>query len=225
MSENQHEQLMAEYHRVIAQRNSARRLLMGFCILTIMIFGMFTWRAGEGFAHQGLQVVGDQVGQHLQANSQEYTLMLSKTATQILSAYRLAISRQIEKDLPKLEVVTHEELTKLNQYTQARWKDFEYELKNMSADHEKIMKEELAKILTEEQANELFLAYGLEVEGRMQTFLKSAFGEHLRVGEQIASNIHRITELEPELSHPVDVHHAIGLILELAGLEFQNMQF
>ena len=112
----------------------------------------------------------------------------------------------------------------MNKFTQERWKDFEKELTAMAKDQEKIVEEELNKIVSEERAHQIIEKYGDEMNSRLENFVMKTFGQHVRVGEQIAANLAHITELEPDVEHPVSIHHSVGLLLELAGLEFQDIE-
>ena len=223
MTEQNHQKLIVEYQQAVRTRVRLRRSLMGVAFGAFILFGIMLWDAGKGFASHGLNTVKQEVTDQIQANSNQYTNSLSNAAENVLAAYKAAAFVQVQRDLPKFEAITQRELNTLNKFTQERWKDFEKELLAMSKDHASIVDEEMRKIVAPERAKQILEKYGDEMNGRFENFVKTSFGDHVRVGEEIAANLNHISELEPDIGHPVSIHHSLGLLLELAGIEFQEI--
>ena len=224
MSQENHARLIEEYHEAVSGRARLRRILTSVMLAAFVVFGMLLYSNGKTFASSGLKSVHAELSDHLRSNGPHYADSLAHVAGGVATAYKDAALKQLKTDLPKLEKVTEKELGELNNFTQKRWGDFEKELATMSKEQEAIIREELGKIVSEGRAKEIAANYGTELDERIQRFLTSSFTEHLRVGEQIAHNLNRITELEPDINPPLDVNHAIGLTLELAGLEIQDIE-
>ena len=223
MSDDTTQELISKYQESVRARARARWCISGIVLCAIAVFCLQLWRDAVHFSNYGVGEVKEQVSNHLLSNSSSYLQPLSQATSQVAERYQRVILNQIEKDLPKFEAVAHRELVKLEQFSQKRWQDFEREFQSMATEQMTVVTAALEGIVGKERATQIAKHYGNEVDREIATLLNTAFAKQIKVGENIAHNVDRLSELEPRGSKPISVHQSIGLALELAGLEMQEM--
>jgi len=218
------DKLITAYKESIQKSSRARRTVAILHIATYLIFLFAIYQSFRTFTEYRLPELWQTVGIELSSDSDQYARQLLFAAHKVSPAYWTSFKRQFTKDWPKYEGDVKQELETLTKYVGKRWPRFESALKEMALAQHKIIQKELGISLGPERAHKIAMAYRKAVKERFRALLATWIKQHIEVGSQLESNFRILLSTEPDIPRPIAQREALGLFLELIGLELQAME-
>ena len=221
MSENN--KLIEEFKNSVAQKNRARIAIGGLILTTVVLFSFVAWKSLNGFLDSGVPEISNLLISRLTKNSDNYLQQVNSSASKVAPVYSREMQSALEKEWPNIEKAGEAELVALNKYTQNKWPEIQSNLSKIADDQNKVIKEELSKVLGQEQSEQIVESYTLAALDNFNNVIKSSFAQHTATGHSVGENLSKIVEREPDVNSDVDMNEAVGLSLEVLGSELQEI--
>lgn len=215
------EEIIQEFRESSKKLKSISRYLTLGIVGVILLFLVLILGSFKNFANQGVPQLVVSLQGHAGPLAQKYGPKLSQAMSTALPAFASSFHKTLEKDMPKIEEQMSSEAEKLEKYLENKWPDYEKEIHRMIVEQEDVIRREFSGVLSEDKAENLALAYGQAVTLKYHQFLHKDMNKHVDAADQIAQNLQKIGD-EEKSSEPLNMQEALGLFLELAGLELQS---
>lgn len=143
-------------------------------------------------------------------------------AGNLYPVYADAFQKMFDQDLPKMEEEFHRQMEGLDKYAQGRWPLFQKDLNKIIYDQEAYITQQMRTLVGEKQAKEVAHMYRTSAVQKITEHLLIGLTDHQIVLDEIRENLDRIVFTEPDIVPPVNVQEAIGMLVELAGVNLQK---
>lgn len=201
------------------------RLCLSLAVLTaIVTFAYAGWRAVKSFADVGAAKVSELVLHDVSRDSPRYGKELKASAELLLPIYEKTFREQFQKDAPLLRKSFERELKLLEAHATNQWPEFERELKLTVEAQNTAVVSAFERVVGREQAKTIANNYAEAISVMLHDLGENELRRHVAAGQSIGHNLQLVLESEPDLPKPIDAHEAVGLVLELAGLELQKLR-
>ena len=136
--------------------------------------------------------------------------------------YTKEFQTMLETSFPEMKQTLFNELKLLEGYAQGRVKEIEESVSVMAFNQQVLIHEKLVELVGEDEADRVSELYKSAVRERLQTFLLDHLVEHQDVVDSIRKNLDKLARTEPDILPPIELQEAIGMFLELAGIQLQE---
>lgn len=215
------EDLIREFRESSQKLKSISRYLTLGIVGVILIFLVLILSSFRNFAKHGVpQLVGALEG-HASPLVQKYAPSISSAINNALPAFANSFHKTLEGDLPKIEEQMSAEAERLEKYLEGKWPEYEQQIQKLILEQEDVLRKEFSGTLSEDKVEDLALAYGHALSQKYHKILHKDMNQHVDTADKIAQNLQKIGDQE-KTEDPVNLQEALGLFLELAGLEMQS---
>lgn len=215
------QELIEEFRNSSQKLKSTSRFITLGIVGIILVFLILIFSTFRTFANQGVPQLVSSLQLQAAPLAQKYSPKITSAIQDAIPAFANAFHKTLEKDLPNIERQMSEEASRLENYLENKWPLYEQEIQKMILEQEETIVKEFSDVLTEEAAENLAFAYGDALNNRYQKLMHDDLKEHIDVADSIAQNLQKIAEQE-NVEKPINLQEALGLFLELAGIEIQS---
>lgn len=214
--------LIATLRRLEKNRALARRcvslLLLGVIAVNICLL----WSAIMDFKNNRLPEFVSAMGTEMTYISPKFADDLTHMFNRLYPRYIAAFQKTFERDGPVIKEKADEEMRKLQDYAFKRLPNLEAGILDVRSASEHMVREEMSKFVTPEEAEQISEAYGKALQDKYNEILSTTLNEHVKVAEQIGDNLQEMIATEPDIKQPIEMQEALGILLELSGVELQK---
>lgn len=213
---------------IAAYRNTARRLarvkrLTSLAIvLLVLAFAVLLYRKITHFRDHEVTRFSAALAQNISGMapqvSEDLSAMVNRVSPHCITAVQNTIARRGPAVRRRLET----EMQLLDAYAQERWPAIEKALLDLALAQERVIQEEFAAVIGATEAESIGHAYAYVLMDKYEDLLAGAFKEHAEAASSVGDSLSRMMELEHDIGKPIDMNYALGVLLELAGLELQK---
>lgn len=214
--------LQNELARTAKARDRAQLTLVAVQLGLCVFFVLGMWGAFSGFLERGLEPTTNVLASYLQRSSGRYLKEANATAQRVLPKLTAAVSEEIDARLPELEQRADQEKVRLAKLFHRHWPKMEREFAILVEEQTKIVEQEFGIKVTPERAKSIAAAYRTTLPARAAALGGELFGKHVDALERLRHSAAKLSKKEADLINPSDPVEALGLSLELAGLEVQE---
>ena len=216
------ESVKDQYEESIKKLRIARKTITVSLVAVILLALMSIWSAANGFMDEGLPEFANELHRGIHPVAVSHLDDVQDAIGEVFPVYSKEFQEMFSKNLPLMEAALDSELTKLEAYAQKRWPDFQNSIERLAFDQERLVVESLEKIVGEDRAAHVNKMYEDEIRRRVEDFFLNNLVEHQDVIDDIRANLDKLARTEPDIIPPVELHEAIGVLLELAGVKLQQ---
>lgn len=213
--------LIAAYRQAVHNRTNARRTVGVLILLIVVVYLSLIWNTISVFRERGLPefsaTLGAEVSAYLPEASDQVRAMLDR----VVPIYMQAFNNTFERDKEKYSEVLLTEFEKLKEYAIARTPAMEEALAQLVLDQEQAGHEALTEIMSEDQFEEVALAYQTAFRRQMHEMLNKHLEEHVMTAGNIIDKLQTLAKIEPP-PPTGDSQYLMGQVVELLGLEMQD---
>jgi hypothetical protein len=216
--------LIENYEVACKKLKRARMSVSGLILSLILGFALISICTVKDFAKNDIAQVASLVVQNFSNDSANYSALLSGAVNRILPVYQKALSSQIEKDTPLVQAAVQRETELFYKHVENKWPEFDREINELAKAQQMEIQTALAKVVGQDQAEKIKNNYGEAISAMVEDLANQELKTHAAAGRGIGQNLYLLLETESDLPKPVDLNEAVGLLLELAGVELQNIR-
>lgn len=191
---------------------------LGLCVF--FVIGM--WNAFSGFLDRGIGPTTNVLARYLERSSGRYLTQVNETARRVVPKLTAALSQEIDQRLPHLEQQAEAEKIRLAHLFHKQWPKMENEFAILVDEQTKIVEQEFGVKVTPERAKAIAAAYRTALPNKAVAMGERLFGKHADALAKLRVTASKLSKKEADLINPSDPVEALGLSLELAGLEVQE---
>ena len=136
--------------------------------------------------------------------------------------YVEAFQTMFERDMDKMQAECIAQMELIEAHARERWPDVEKGLGSFVFSVEETCKAELGQYVTAGDVETVRVSCGKALHERYEQLLAQRLRDHVAVAREIGENLDRMLAAEPDISRPIAITDALGVTLELAGLELQQ---
>lgn len=216
------ELLRDELTRTAKARDRAQYVILGTQLVLCVFFVLGMWRSFSGFIDRGLVPTTNVLAEYLQKSSGRYLDQMNAATKRVVPKLAAAMSNEFTMMLPALERRAAEERGHVIRALHAQMPAIERELNKLAIEHSKIVEQEFGMKVGPERARRIADAYKTALPAQTAELGEKLFGRHARQLNHLRASARQLASKESDLVSPADPVEALGLSLELAGLQLQE---
>ncbi|MBN1675858.1 MAG: hypothetical protein JXR37_32745 [Kiritimatiellae bacterium] len=216
------EELKALWYKTQRKRHFARRCITLLLLGVVAVHVGLLWATVKDFRHNRIPDFAAAMSAEAANISPRFVADLQSMLNRLNPHYMRTFENMFVRDWPKMKETALREMRQLDVYARQRWPQIEAGINDLVVTSEEVAREELAKFATPEDVKTISVAYGKALHEKYEVILTSTLKDHAAVAEDIGENLEKMIETEPDIQPPVEMQEAVGILLELAGLELQQ---
>ena len=204
------------------ERLRTARWCIGVLLVATLLFHVYVVYASvASFRDNDMVEFSDAFSEQLMLLAPKFEPQVTDMAHRLYEHYVNVVSDRMERDGPRVKDAIHVELVQLDAHAQDRWPQIEEGILDLFTESEAIIRDELAGELTDEEIEAVVDLYAQATVDYFDDYLQRRFAEHVLLADNIGNHLNAIMEREPNITSPVNIEEALGIMLELAGEELQ----
>lgn len=216
------QELIAAYRQTGKNRALARRCITLLILGVILVHIGLLWAIIRDFRYNRMPEFVAAMSTEMANISPKFIDDVRDMVNRLYPHYVSVFQKMFERDWPKIKEITLEEMRLLDAHAQKSFPEIEKGIVEVVLTSEETLQEELNKFVSPAEVEETAVAYGKALQKKYDTFLSITFREHVNVSKEIGGNLEKIIAMEPDITQPVDMQEALGILLELVGTELQK---
>lgn len=210
-----------------AWRDSDRSRAFAHRCVTLIIIGVvavhigFMWVAVHDFYRLKTPEFAAEVSVQMAEISPMFVDELRGMVNRLYPRYVSVFEQMFERDYVVLRDTAKAEMRLLDEYAQKRWPDIENGIHDIVITAEEVALEEMGRFVTAPEAEEISAAYGAALQKKYDDVLTVRLRQHVALCEEIGANLEKLSATEPDIQPPIKLRSALGMMLELMGIELQ----
>lgn len=220
------EDLIAGYENAKAELKKAKRII-GSIIFVIVITNVLVMvTSTRNFAKNRTGEFALALTQNMKPVATNHLPQVQGIAKNLAPIYYKELNKMLRKEIPAIETRVRADLDELESFAISSWPSFQDEITMMFVHQENNILGRLEKLLgkriEEGEAQRISNAYKVALTQRIEKSWQNLLTEHQKLVGDIGSNLEALTSTEPDLNRNVEIEEALGIMLELAGIELQS---
>ncbi|MBN1673331.1 MAG: hypothetical protein JXR37_19960 [Kiritimatiellae bacterium] len=201
-----------------ASRWAVRGLILGVVALFVVLFVCVI----SDFRRRKLPAFAAQLGNRMSLLSGKFSDDMSRMLQRVQPRYVAAFTRMFEEKGPEVKAQIEREMRKLDAFATQRRPQMREAVLALANAQAQVIRAEIEGIVGPAEAAQLEQACAAALTDRYEELVASTLSKHTEVAESIGASLDQMLETEPDIRKPVEPTRALGILLELAGLELQQ---
>jgi hypothetical protein len=217
-----HSELINAYHLSVKNRAVARRCTTLLTLGVVFVFVGLLWAEFNDFRYRKMPDFCTALSNEAADMTQGLSKDLMAVVNRVYPYYLTVFDQMFQRDLPTFDTELKNQLSQLDTFAQGEWPLIEKEITELILTTEEVSTEALAKFLSPDDARALSDKYAAVVGEQLTTYFDTRLHQHVAVAKNIGAQLDQISTMEPDMQRPVELTEALGLLLELSGIELQR---
>lgn len=217
-----HSELIRAYRESVRSRAVSRRASTLLVMGVIFVFLGLLWAEFNDFRYRKMP----EFMSALTTQASEMAPILSKDlmdlANRVYPYYTDVFYQMFQRDMPAFQKELDEQYKQLETFAQGEWPAIEQGIADLIITTEETSLAELNRIISPDDAVAVSHAYAGVIGEKLTDYFNTRLHKHVEVAKNIGSQLDQITHLEPDMNRPIELTEALGILLELSGIELQN---
>jgi len=215
-------ELIDRFREAQRARAAARRATSLLILGAVAVYGTLIWATFLDFRNNRLPQLSQALAREAAARAPGLAGEARGMLNRLHPHYVDSLREVMERDWGKLRYEALAQADELDAYAQDRWPRMQEGIARLAATAENVSREELSRVLPMEQARQLGLAYGEALHRHYDRLLSDVSFDHTVLALEIGENLESLIATEPDIEPRADCREAVGILLELAGVELQE---
>lgn len=221
-SQSDHSELIHAYHLSLKSRAVARRCTSLLVLGVVFVFIGLLWAEFNDFRYRQMPAFCTALSNEAANMTPGLSKDLMQVVNRVYPYYQNVFEQMFQRDLPTFESELHEQLDQLDAFAQGEWPQIEAGVNDLIITTEEVSTEALTKILSPEDARAVSDSYAEAIGAKLTDYFDTRLQKHVAVARNIGSQLDQISTMEPDMKRPIELNEALGLLLELSGIELQR---
>jgi len=212
------ERLRAAQQKRAAAARSITLMLLG----TVVVYVFLIWNSVLDFRRHRLPEFTAALNEEASHLAPKVADEMQGMMNRLYPRYVDAFQTMFERDMDKMQAECIAQMELLEAHARERWPDVQEELGSFVFSVEETCKAELGRYVAGGDAEAVCVSAGKALHEQYEQLLAQRLRDHVAVAREIGENLEKMLAAEPDISHPIAMTDALGVTLELAGLELQQ---